>query len=85
VINQKILSQNFSIYPNPTTGYINIKSLDKIDGSIKIYDYLGKKIIEKESDGVNQHSINLSNYPDGMYFINIKSKKGSFTKKIILK
>jgi uncharacterized delta-60 repeat protein len=84
-ISDKILPQNFNIYPNPSSGYIYIESLDKIDGSIKIYDYLGKKIIEKETDGVNQHSINLSNYPDGIYFINIKSKKGSLTKKIILK
>ena len=57
----------FSIYPNPTRDQIKItgyQNLEKI--KIDLYDLLGVKLAVFKSE-----SINLFNYPNGIYFLNV--------------
>jgi N-acetylneuraminic acid mutarotase len=74
----------FSIYPNPTSSQINLL-FDKIENkTILLIDILGNKILTQESNS-NNIQLNVSNYPKGIYFVTITSKKGSSTQKIIIK
>jgi hypothetical protein len=56
-----------SVYPNPTTGEIQIKGESKI-GSIQVFDVIGK--LRKEIN-VNdtETTVNLSAFPNGIYFL----------------
>ncbi|NPA35424.1 MAG: T9SS type A sorting domain-containing protein [Chlorobi bacterium] len=75
----------FSLYPNPTTGIINVKSeLNEKYIFVKIYDAKGRLVlIDMLKDGVSS-SIDLSNRPKGIYFISIDSGGVDETYKVVL-
>lgn len=79
--NTKNLTQNISIYPNPTSSNINIKtSSDYKVLSVEVFSSTGKTLV------LNSKSISyidLSNYSQGLYFIKISTNKGDFFKRII--
>jgi len=68
---------NFSIYPNPTTDYINIdcSSLE----SVSVYNIIGKEVIKAN----NQNRIDVSTLSKGVYFIKVSDGINSSTKKFI--
>ncbi len=73
-----------TIYPNPTTGFFNI-NYSKTN-SIKVYNTLGVmvccEVIDLLTEGTK--TINLSNFANGIYIINVANDKGSSNHKIIL-
>jgi hypothetical protein len=76
------------IYPNPSSGLINY-SLVNISGdlTIKIVDILGKDVHQKKIVNNNadiKGTIDLSNQQKGIYFLQIKSKKGKITLKVVI-
>jgi hypothetical protein len=78
-----------NVFPNPSGGIITINSEVHInDIEIQIYDLLGKQVFvehRKKLDAKEYFSINLSENPDGIYFIKLYSPQlPSFSKKIIL-
>jgi hypothetical protein len=72
------LSSAISIYPNPTTAFIQVESPINID-FIEIYGADGKlmQIVE------NANQIDLSTYEKGLYLLKIQTDQGIRTKKII--
>lgn len=66
---------SLSIYPNPTTGQINISNTTNI-ASITIIDHNGKTLLNENTDNVNA-SLDLSSYASGIYFIKIVSVDGT--------
>jgi hypothetical protein len=75
--NISLLSET-TIYPNPVSNNLTIKSKENIL-KIEVYNLLGKKLIEKE----NSSFINLSNLKPNIYFVRIFSAKSSISKRII--
>lgn len=73
---------NINMYPNPTSGIINIKSDDYL--SISIFDITGKQIYQSKTALID-HKINLSNHSKGFYFVKIQKNNKVLTEKIILK
>jgi len=76
-----------NIYPNPTKGVFEVDfPLISSDARITIRDIYGKvietNIVEAKLPGKTY--FDLSEYPSGIYFINIKSENFNFNKKIIL-
>ena len=67
-----------SIYPNPTTDYININSSEK-NNTIKITDLTGKVILNE----VNTTKINVRQLTKGIYIINIKTDNSESIQKFI--
>jgi hypothetical protein len=62
----------FQLFPNPTTGILNISSsIDKIDVSVEIISLLGQSLINKEISIFNgeNYSIDISNLQNGIYFV----------------
>ena len=73
-----ITTNNIKVYPNPTTGRIEIIGIEK--GRIKIIDNFGRIILDREKV---VSEIDISGFPNGVYFIQITSGNQSLTKKII--
>jgi hypothetical protein len=70
------------IYPNPTTGIINVRASENIK-SISVFDILGKQISNKDIHS-NDTQIDITNYNAGIYYLKIFSENGVLeTKKII--
>src|SRR6218665_271510 len=68
-------------YPNPTTGTIYLSS--KNTTTIQAYDNAGRKVRKFET--LSDHTFDLSEFDNGIYFITAISEDGRVTKKIILK
>lgn len=76
------ISELISVYPNPTTGIINIiNSSDKTVEKVAITNVLGKRIIE-----TNVNKIDLSSLATGIYFVNLfTDDNNKVSYKIIIK
>lgn len=61
-------SSKLSVYPNPSNGVFNIEIED--NGSIQVYDLVGKQIMNKNIQSGNS-TINLSSFSQGIYFLKI--------------
>ncbi len=77
--------QSINLFPNPTTGIVNLnlRSENTFNASIKIYNSIGALAKTESVDfisGSNNYSIDLSNLSSGMYFIEIagENKKQNF-------
>jgi len=69
-----------SIYPNPTSDILNIKTDSKIN-SVSVVDLTGRKINVK----LDGDKVDVRNLPAGTYLINIETKDGVSTEKFIKK
>ncbi|MEN8228219.1 MAG: T9SS type A sorting domain-containing protein [Bacteroidota bacterium] len=63
----------FSIYPNPTSGIVNIESFENDIQRVSVIDVSGKLIMQQKT-ATNHLTIDLSNQPAGIYFIKIEAK-----------
>ena len=72
----------FTLFPNPANNYITIKSNGSIMNSLKIFNINGQEVknqlLNKTSNNVN---VNLDNFANGMYFMQLQTEKGTITKK----
>lgn len=68
------------VYPNPTTGFLNLSmSLKETsDVEIRVYDSLGKIVATKNEGSVNKTtmSFDFTSQPSGLYFAQIRTKAG---------
>jgi len=72
---------DFSVYPSPTSGILNIESETTIT-QIEIYNQLGQLVLTNS----NKNTIDISSVSQGLYFIKIVDENGNFrTKKVVKK
>ena len=84
VSSPEIISNKFSVSPNPTNDFINISSSDNIGvNGVTIADLNGRVIKEMSYNNISNIQVNLTDLADGMYIMNIKSEQGIATKKIL--
>ena len=81
----KFNDSQFVIFPNPTSGILNILSKGNIEiiESISISNVLGD-ILKETKVNMSSSEIDMSNLQKGLYFINIKSGNSQKTVKVIL-
>ena len=77
---------NFSIYPNPSNGNININSiLDAGDVTITIVDLNGRTVFTQDVELSNSVNINAENLNTGVYIVQINGDNYAHTAKLIIK
>ena len=67
----------FNAYPNPSSEIITISSEEMVKAII-VYSMDGKKLISQQANNV----LNISSLPQGNYFIEVSTAKGSAQKMI---
>ncbi len=80
----KILSNKFKIFPNPTKKAFQIETGLNAKSKVTIFDYSGKAILNLEEYDF-QSKINTSNLSNGIYLVKIDFNKNSIYKKMIIK
>lgn len=80
---------NLSVFPNPAKDKLNISFNLKENSSIDISlnDISGKQIIFESHNvyqGENQLSLNVNKVSDGIYILNIATKKGNLRYKVVI-
>ncbi|RSK39696.1 M43 family zinc metalloprotease [Mangrovimonas spongiae] len=77
---------NVSIYPNPTSNVLNIKTTNSnLPDNYAIYNMLGQVISKKVISSENDLTINTSNLSNGMYFIKISKGANEATLRFMKK
>jgi hypothetical protein len=67
---------SLSVFPNPTTGKIQIQSLGSIQ-NLEIYNVLGEQIYKAPySKQQTMNEVDLSNFQKGIYFVKISYENG---------
>ncbi|WP_341216319.1 T9SS type A sorting domain-containing protein [uncultured Wocania sp.] len=75
------LISKFYVYPNPTTGVLNINSITQIS-KLEVHNNIGQVVLSE----VNKTSIDVSSLNTGLYFIKIEDVNGTIeTKKVVKK
>lgn len=70
------------IFPNPTKGMIKIRTTFKIE-ELYIYDLAGKIIMRKENLEEGKNTIDMTSYPQGIYWVRVRANNNWETFKII--
>ena len=71
---------NFIIYPNPASTYVQIESDNLQNKCIEILDITGKVLISSSLRGTKQ-SVDISDLQNGIYFIMIENQVQKLIKK----
>ena len=83
-IEENASNPSITVAPNPSNGVFNVDF--KNANSIKVFNALGVLVynekIEQATEGTKE--VDLSNFSNGIYFINVSNEKGSINHKIIL-
>jgi hypothetical protein len=85
-INEIPALNSLSVFPNPSNGRIHFQTngAEKIQGGIfTVYNVIGEAVYSSKIIA-GQQDIDLSEFPGGIYFLQIKSEQGMGIKKIIL-
>ncbi|MCB0703584.1 MAG: T9SS type A sorting domain-containing protein, partial [Ignavibacteriae bacterium] len=79
-----------TIWPNPTSGELNVEIDSKVDTEVDInfINNIGASITNENSvtinKGVNEKTYNLKNYSSGIYYLQIQSNEGQIVLPIML-
>ena len=77
------LKNNFSLFPNPTSGKIDYKKSELVINNLTIYDNTGRVV--KEIKHFNENSIDVNELNDGIYYVKIETDKGIINYKLVVK
>lgn len=75
--------QTVSVFPNPATDFISVKSDEKIQ-SIKIYDVQGKLLYASDNTQ-EENGINLKEFSPGIYLLKTELSAGVFKENFFVK
>jgi hypothetical protein len=76
-------NQGLSILSNPVSNKLTVNYSTSTSGTLELYDLTGKTIRKQVAlVGSNNTSFDVSNFPEGMYLLNLVSSSGVTTKKI---
>lgn len=81
-IKNNALADAITLFPNPSTGLLNINNVEAIS-TIEVYNVIGDKVYSNKLDKGN-NSIDLSNLANGSYFVKINSNNNVMTKKVVI-
>ena len=74
-----IYDGGIAIYPNPTTGELNVVSSRIKNVLVTMYSVSGQIVVNETSESV----IDISHLEDGVYFMNVKVGELTYIRKVI--
>ncbi len=83
-IKTNLLSEEtISLFPNPTSGVLNINTIDATT-SVEVYNVIGEKVYSSKNLNKGLNSLDLSNLSNGSYFVKMNSNNNITTKKVVI-
>lgn len=73
--------EGIKIVPTLTKDFVNILNVPK-KSQLNVYDLTGKLILKRKIDS-NKTDLDLTIFPEGIYIVEVKTDKESFSKKVI--
>lgn len=69
-------AKSFHVYPNPTSGIINIVTDNTTFNKLVISDITGKVLFEQQYKGASDAVVDMGKFANGSYVVNIYTDKG---------
>ncbi|HUH25449.1 MAG TPA: T9SS type A sorting domain-containing protein, partial [Flavobacterium sp.] len=80
------LNEQFTIFPNPASSFVNITNALNLEvEEVSIYDLSGKLLKTQKVVSAENIQLNIEEFAVGTYLFHIKTKEGTAVKKIIKK
>lgn len=73
----------FNVFPNPNNGQFAIFNSNGLDGSLRIFDMLGKEVMSQRLLGNQLLSLDLSGNQPGVYLLKVETEKGNWVERIV--
>lgn len=88
-INEAILDRALVVYPNPTTGKLNldIRGLNFDNMSIEVFNTVGELVLVENHtkvDSQSKYSMDITGAASGIYLVRISTDQGVITKRVTL-
>lgn len=71
-------SEELRLYPNPANGTVNIRLPNQNLQTVEVYNSIGQLMVVTP-----EHQFSISNFPNGVYTVKVKTDKGTIRYKII--
>ncbi|MBV5348624.1 T9SS type A sorting domain-containing protein, partial [bacterium] len=84
-VNDLFTTLDIKMYPNPTSGQLNIASSKDGYATVSVFNASGKEVFRQNYLSGEAINIDLSSYVSGFYFVKFESEGEFMTRKIILK
>jgi Outer membrane protein Omp28/Secretion system C-terminal sorting domain len=82
--NEPQLDNQLSVSPNPTNGSFNYTFSNLTPQYLTLTNIVGQVVLSKNNETIiNNGELNLTNQPNGVYYLTIKAKEGFAVKKIV--
>lgn len=82
--NQKVSLFDFSVYPSPTDGLINIALSDFEKGTISIFNQIGQVVLTEKFEDTNLVSFDLKGQSSGLYIVMVESGDERILKRVVV-
>ena len=80
---EDFFANNFSIYPNPTSDILNLKSNSLNIQNVQITDLNGRSLISVNYDSTTTTQLEVSSLSNGIYILNVTTDSGTGTSKFV--
>lgn len=81
----KQLPVEISVFPNPTTnGIMQLNTTFKGKITVNVVDMIGKQQAQFIINNVGTHTLNMQHLQKGIYFLQLHTEQGNYSKKIII-
>lgn len=86
-IEEAFFNAEIDLYPNPSTGQFTlaVSTKQKLELNLSIYNVLGKQVWVDalQASGTSNKAIDLSDLPDGIYFLNLEAEGKTAVRKLV--
>ena len=82
-INDQLMLEGVSVYPNPSTGIVNVSNDLNVSNTITVTDLTGKVVASKVASSAT--TIDLSNAGTGIYLVEVSNANGKKVERVVIK
>lgn len=73
----------FNLFPNPNNGQFTLLNSNVLEGTMRVFDVLGKQIEQQQINGHQVVEVDLRNNEPGIYLVKVETQKGNWVERII--
>jgi hypothetical protein len=83
-VNDEDLKSGLSVYPNPSSGIINLGNENNIAYSYTVSNLVGQIVFDGKISSYSNQSIDLSQFSKGVYSIEFTNNTQTYSKKVVI-
>ena len=83
-VDNKELKSGFLVYPNPSSGIVNLGNENNSEYNFTISNLVGQIVFDGKISSYSNQSIDLSQFSKGVYSIEFTNTKQTYSKKIVI-